>query len=167
MFIAAQLVGIVGIVINMIIYQQKSRTGLLVCKLLSDVASLIHFLLLGAFSGAAIALIGCFRELAFLKFSKESKTGKVLMGVFIVVSLISATLTWQSAFSILPAIASIISVIGFSQGSPRLSRILSFPISACMGTYAVSVASYTVVANEIFTVTSSMIGIIRHDIKKK
>ena len=166
MFIAAQLVGIVVIILNMLIYQQKSRTRLLVCKLLSDIASLLNFLLLGGFSGAAIALIGCFRELAFLEFSKDSVKGKVLMGVFMAVSLISAGLTWKGPTSILPAIAAVISVFGFSQGNPRLSRILSFPISACMGIYSASVASYTGVINEILTVISSAVGIIRHDLRR-
>lgn len=165
MFVTAQLIGIVGIILNMSIYQQKNRRNLLICKLLSDVASLANFLLLGAFSGAAVALIGCFRELTFLKYSKDSTKGKIMVGLFLILSLISAAITWKDITSILPAIASVISVIGFSQGNPKLSRILSFPISLCMGSYSVVVASYSGVANEILTVISSIIGIIRHDKK--
>lgn len=167
MFLTAQFIGVVGIFLNMFIYQQKNRRNLLLCKLLSDIASLASFLLLGAFSGAAIALIGCFRELTFLKYSKDSVTGKAMMGLFIIVSLICTAITYEDLTSILPAIASILSIIGFSQGNPRLSRIMSFPISLCMGSYSVVVASYTGVANEILTILSSAIGMIRYDIMKK
>lgn len=167
MFLIAQIVGVIGIFFNILIYQQKQKESLLVHKLLSDMVSLLHFLMLGAFSGALIACIGCFRELTFLKCSKDSPKGKIMLIIFIIVSLVSAAVSWKGFFSILPTIASVISVISFYQGDPKITRILSFPISMCMGTYCFFVKSYTGIINEVLTVMSSILGIIRHDASKK
>ena len=70
-------------------------------------------------------------------------------------------------FSVLPATASFLSVISFWQQKPRVSRLLSLPISACMLTYAIMSNSWAGIANEVFTVSSTVIGIIRYDIKKE
>lgn len=64
-------------------------------------------------------------------------------------------------------ICSAVSVISFWIGNPRLSRILSYPISACMLTYDVACGAVFGIVNELFTVISSIIGAIRLDRKKE
>lgn len=164
--IAIQAIGYLGVLMNLIIYQQKTRTGILVAKLLSDIIWSAHYLLLGAIPGFLVACIGIAREITFIKVDKKSLTGRVFLGVFIAAAITSAVLTWENALSALPAAASVTSVIGFFISIPSLSRVLSFPISLCMGIYSYTNGSIAGVTNEIITVISSFIGIIRLDIKK-
>lgn len=160
-----QVVGAVGILLNMAIYQQKTRDKLLLYKLMSDVAWFLHYAFLGAWAGAAVGLIGCGRELVFMHGGKKWASKKIWVPIFVCISIISAVLTWKSAWSILPACASVMSVLSFAKADPRASRIMCFPISGCMLTYDISCGSYTGLANEIFTLISGVIGVIRHDIK--
>ncbi|MBE5869624.1 MAG: YgjV family protein [Lachnospiraceae bacterium] len=74
------------------IYQQKSRKSLLIYKLSSNVLWMLHYLLLAAYSGAAIAGIGIFRELIFCR---------------LLCSVVSAVFTWKRPLSVLPARVSI------------------------------------------------------------
>jgi hypothetical protein len=62
-------------------------------------------------------------------------------------------------------IASIVSVISFWIGKPKVSRVLSFPISACMLSYDLLLTPIAIwgVANEILAVSSSIFGLIRLD----
>ena len=166
MNIIAQLVGFAGIAANMIIYQQKTRRQLLAWKFCSDVLWGLHYILVGGYTGAAISLIAMLRELVFMDRRHKWTQSRWTFVFFLGVAVAAAVLTWKNIFSLLPMIASIIAVTGFWMGNPRLSRILSFPVSACMLTYGVSVASLATVCNEVLTIISSVIGIFRHDRKK-
>ena len=54
----SEILGFIGIFLNIVIYQQKERKRLLGFKLLSDFAWLAHYGLAFNFSGAAVAGIG-------------------------------------------------------------------------------------------------------------
>ena len=167
MNIIVQLVGILGIAANMIIYQQKKGKKLLYCKLISDFLWFLHYLLLGAYSGAAIAVIGIFRETVFIHQDKKWAKGNYWLIIFIICSVVSSIFTWKSVFCLLPALGSVISVISFWRNNPKLTRFLALAISACMLTYDIVCGSYMGIANEIFTIGSAIFGILRYDIIKK
>lgn len=155
----ANVIGFVGIAVNSLIYQQKTRKRVLAFKLMSDVLWALHYSALGAYSAAAIAVIGLFRELIFFQDKKWSK-GKPCLSFFIICSLLSAMLTWKSVFSILPAIASILSVLSFWKSEPKTTKCLAFPISICMLTYDIYSVSLMGIVNEIFTLISAFFGIM-------
>lgn len=159
----AQLIGALGIGANVIIYQQKNSKRLLLFKLLSDVLWFAHYMLLGAYSGAAIAFIGIFREFVFMNQNKKWASGYWWLIFFMICSLGSSVLTWKNIFCLLPAAASILSVISFWKNKPRLARYLALVISACMLTYDIVCGSYMGIANEIFTICSAVFGIVRYD----
>ena len=162
----ANIFGALGIASTILIYQQKTRTGLILSKLLSDVIWFLHYFLLSAYSGAAIAVIGIFREIIFVNKDKKFTKHPFWLYFFLAISFGCAYFTWKGVFSILPCIASAVSVISFWIGKPGLSRLLSYPISACMLTYDIFIGSLMGIINELFTVTSSVIGYLRLDKKK-
>ena len=164
--LASNIFGALGIASTILIYQQKTRKGLILSKLLSDVLWFLHYFFLCAYSGAAIAVIGMVRELVFVNREKKWAKHPFWLVFFIGVSLGCAYFTWKGIFSIFPCIASAVSVISFWIGNPKLSRFMSYPISACMLTYDIAFGSVMGIINEIFTVVSSIIGFFRHDRRK-
>ena len=124
------VVGALGIAANVIIYQQKSGKKLVFWKLISDVLWALQYIMLGAYSGAAIAVIGIFREIVFYNNDKKWARSRLWLLFFICVSVLSGILTFKSVFSLLPMVASVLSILGFWRKSPSLSRVLAFPISA-------------------------------------
>ena len=161
--------GLAGVLSTVFIYQQKTRVGLLVAKLISDIIWFMYYFLQAAYSGAAVAVIGIIRELIFI--NKEKKWAKHIFWLyfFIALAIISAIITWKSWFSILPMLASIVSVISFWIGKPKTSRLLSFPISGCMLSYDLLLSPIAIwgVANELLAISSSIIGLLRLDKAKK
>lgn len=161
MNIYAWLSGILGITANVIIYQQKNGKQVLIYKLISDFIWAYHYYTLDAYSGMAVAMVGVLREIVFLT-QQKNKVSKIWLIIFIGIAVICAFFTWKGVISILPAAASILSVISFWKANPEFTRIIAYPISICMLTYDIVYKSYTGITNEILTLISSTIGILRN-----
>lgn len=162
----AYVFGILGIAANVLIYQQKTGKTLLLCKLISDVLWAVHYILLGAHTAAAIAVIGFCRELVFLRTWKSKRVYEAWLVCFLLCSVCSAAVTWNGWISILPAAASVLAVIGFWKKTPKLSRVLAYPISVCMLSYDIPFASWTGIINEILTLVSTTLGLLRYSEKR-
>ena len=167
MITLSYVAGFLGIVSTVVIYQQKTRIGLLITKLISDVIWFCQYALIGAWSGAAISVIAIIRELIFINRKKKWANSPLWLLLFILFSGVSGILTWKNLYSIFPCIASALAVIGFWIGRPKLSRFLSYPISSCMLTYAISNTAYMAIINELLSIGSSVVGNIRHDFKNR
>ena len=161
----AQWVGFFGVILNFIIFQQKDRKRLLLTKLCSDAVWGIHYFLLGAYAGCAVAMVGFLREIVF--YNKIKLKSKAWVALFVVVGVASALITQAGWYKIFPAIASALSVICFWQNKTSNSRLLALPVSACMMTYSFISGSVAGVINEIITIISVIIGILIIDRKKK
>ena len=165
--IASNILGIVGILLTVLLYQQKKRKSLLLYKLVLDSIWIFHYCLIGAFSGAAVATIAAIRGIIFVKRDPKKAGGIIWLPIFISVAIVSTVLTWNTWFSIFTCFASCIAVVSFFIGNPKLSRILAIPVSGCMLTYNISIGSIAGIVNECFAITSSVIGMIRLDRKSE
>ena len=157
----AMIFGALGVAANILLYQQKSGKKLLAFKLISDILFALHYFFLNAYTAMCIALIAIVRELVFLKQNKNGTRKNVWLIVFFLCGIASAAVTWKGPTSILPALASAISIFSFWRGDPRLSRILAFPISGCMMTYDFTCGSVMGIVNETLTLISAAAGVIR------
>lgn len=110
---------------NVLIYQQKNRASILRMKLASDVLWAVHYLMISAYTAVAVACLGILREIVFMKRKRLSS-----LIAFLILGLVSAVVTWKGWLSLLPTMASMLSVVSFFLGVPFVSRIASFPISA-------------------------------------
>lgn len=155
----ANIIGALGILANVLIYQAKNGKNLLIFKLISDFLWALHYLLLGANTAAIIAAINIFRELVF--YAQRNKQNKLWLIFFLIVSIISTVLTDKGIFSYFVTVASALSVISFWINKPKLSRYLAIPISASMLTYDVFCKSNMGIVNEILTLISAIMGIWR------
>ena len=156
------MIGYIAIVVSVLIYQQNTRKKLLICKGISDILWITHYTLLSAYTGAAVTAVAMLRTLVFLnKDAKDPKNRKWLF-IFLGISIISGILTWNSIFSIFAMCGSLIAIVSFYIGNPKLTRILSFPVSVCMLTYGASNGSAAVIINETVVMISSVVGLLRY-----
>lgn len=162
----AQVVGFLGVFLNLMIYQHKTRTRVLVNKIVANGVWAIHYFLLDAYTATCIAIVGAISTFVFMKVDSKSLKGRLWLGFFVLVNIISGILTWNTAVSLLAVTASVISNISFFVGVPKYTRRFALVISLCMGTYGFLNGSVAVVVNEVLTVISTVSGIIRLDIGK-
>lgn len=156
--------GIGGIIANIVIFQQKNRKNLLMVKLGADVLWTLHYTFLSAWSGAAICSIGIIRELIFLNNQKRLAKSRLWLVLFLICAITSAILTWENIFSVLPACASMLSVVSFWIGKPKITRIIQLPISALFLIYDIMNYSHTGTISEIMTIISIIIALYRNKI---
>lgn len=169
MQIAGQIAGFLGIIGSIVIYQQKTTKGLLIAKLVSDFIWGLSYFLLGNVGGGAICVIAIFRETVFMNRAKHKWADKkIWLFVFIVLALSSIIYSYEAdgIWCVATALASAVSVYGFWTGSPKLSRVLRFPISALMLTYDIVFGAIAAILNEAFSIISAIIGVFRYDLKK-
>lgn len=146
--------GACGIIANALIYRRNNRKNLLYTKLASDIIWCLHYLLISAFSGAVTCGISIFRETVFLNRGKKWADSKLWLILFFTCNLISIYFTWNGIFSIIPACASMTSIVIFWIGNPNLTRKCQIPISTAFLLYNATNHSYTGVINEILSLIS-------------
>ena len=158
----AQLFGFAAIGCSLLIYSRKKRGSILGFKLVQDVCWAMHYLLLGAFSAMATNLICALREVAFRSKRERISRNVVVFAGFLLFYALSAVVTWQNAFSILPACSSIFSTVAFRIRSPRKMKLLAIPSSLCTLAYNIavshSVSVYVGVTFTLSTLAASLIG---------
>lgn len=158
--IISLICGIVGTIVNAIIFWQKNREKLLLFKLFADIVWTIHYGLIFAWTGAITCGISIIRETVFLNKKHKWAQSNLWLIFFCAFSLSYGIAAWENTLNILPICGAILSVVSFSVGKPTLSRILQIIISIMFLIYDIYVISYAGIINEICTLTSVMLALI-------
>ena len=135
-------------------------------KLVTDLLWITHFLLLGGYTMACISSIAVFRGIVFINRDKRFFKSKLWLYFFIALSLLTPALTWEGIHSIFPAISSTAATIGFWSESVKKTKTISLFVSVNQIIYCVARNSYAAITNEIVTITSILISLLRTRVKK-
>lgn len=128
MDVLIQFLAIVALGIWFFSYHFKSRKTILLVQLLSFIFWITHFVLIGAYTGAALAGVAALR-LALFSFKTEINwVGKpIVMWFFIFLLGISTYLTFESYWSIAAFIGGVFAIIASWQFDTSKIRILFIP----------------------------------------
>lgn len=163
----AQAVGFGGAALNCISFQQNKRSRIIGVQIFAAIMFIIHFIMLGAYTGAALNFIGLLRSIVFYNSDKKWAKSPVWLVVFIIISAVSSILTWKEWYSILPATAMILTTISYWMKDETKIRLITFPSSPCWLIYNVFEKSVAGIVTECIVMTSLIIAIVRYDILKK
>ncbi len=160
--IIAQIFGIGAMISLFSIYQQKSRKKLIICKLCADICWVFHYMLLGAPGGMIPNFIGIFRELVFVnRESKKWADMPIWPILFILINWGVGITTFKAPINILPIAASTFVTISLWLKKPRLTKLISAPVSMTFLIYDIFVGSYVGIINESISIISIIISFIR------
>ncbi len=158
----AQVFGIGAMVSLFAIYQQSKRRGLILCKLCADICWVIHYFCLGGYGGMVPNFVGIFRELVFMQRDKKRWASRWFIPVlFILVNWGIGFTTFRSPINILPIAASTFVTVSLWLRKPRLTKILSIPVSLTFLIYDLIIGSYIGMVNESIAIVSIVISFIR------
>lgn len=163
----AQIIGFGGATLNCISFQQNKRSRIIGVQIFAAVMFIIHYILLGAYTGAALNFIALCRSVVFYNNSKKWAKSPVWLVFFIIVSLIGAAATWVDWYSILPSTAMILTTVSYWMKSETKIRLITFPSSPCWLIYNIITGSVAGIVTECIVMTSLIIAIVRYDILKK
>lgn len=164
MDILVQLIGGLGILASLISFQCKKHNSILAFRTLNEAIFAAQYLMLGAYTGMAMNLIGCVRNTVFSKQVTKGKKTTVSTIIFTIIFFIFGILTWQGAKSILIIVAKVLSTIAYGNKNPTVVRGIVFITCTSWLIYNYCVFSVAGVICEAVTLISLLIGIVRLDL---
>lgn len=166
--LAAQLIGVVALIIIVISYQFNDRKKLVFLQFFSGIFFSVHFLLLGAYTGGIINIVGVIRAAIYYYKGKYNWSSTILWPfLFSVSSLIIAIFTWQNLLSVLPAIAFTCTSVALWTQNTRATRFFCLCSSLFFIIYNFASTSYAGVLTEAIAVCSLLIAVVRFDVLKR
>ncbi len=162
-----QLIGAVALVFITLAWNAKTRKKILNLQSFGVGIFVVHYLLLGAVTGAVMSGVTLLRNLIFVqKGNKKWASSKVWLPLFIILSVITLLIFWQGWPSILPALGVIIGTYGISRESPKEIRFSMLLASLLWIPYTIIVHSYSGLVTQLISTVGLLVGMFRLDRKK-
>ncbi len=186
--ILIQSIGFIAIAVNIIAVQFNRYGTIIFFKTLGSLLFAQHYLLLGAFTGMIMDVIGSIRNIVFSYNVKNNRSNKIPVLFFSLITLIfgitTIILTWNVSkivwtdnykiatiimvfISVLSIIAKLISTISYSIKNPHRMRMFNLPSASCWFVYNLITFSIAGVINEVMTIGSIIIAEFRFRKDKK
>jgi hypothetical protein len=160
-YILAQIIGLIAFVISLIAYHKKDKKNILNNMVISNILNLIHYLLLGAFSGCITKLLAIIRDYFIILKEKNKKlSNSVYLIVFILLYIIATIFTYNGILSILPLVAAIIYIMFIWNGNEVIIKKTAFFCYFLWLIYNIFVLSIAGIVSNIISIISTLIAII-------
>ncbi|MCL2383886.1 MAG: YgjV family protein [Oscillospiraceae bacterium] len=167
MFIIVQALGIISLILGVIMVQQKKKENLLILMALMFVVLGIQYILTNKITGLVIAIIIIVRNMIYLYYAKKDlKPSLTVLLIFQVILFASIFLTWQNAFSLLPATGTMAITWGTWQNNMKRNRGSILYGKICFAIYALIAGMYTATLGHSLEVISVLIAMWKYDRKK-
>lgn len=162
-----QIFGLCLSALSFLVYLQKNRTKILITKMILDLLNVFQQAMVGALTGSVVNGIAVLREFVFYhKDKKKWAQSKAWLIVFLVLMGAAPLVSWQGTVSLLPAIGSILVVIGFYSSNPQFVRILGMVGQSFWLLYSCLILNLGGILGSSLCILGGMIGLI-HDFKAK
>ena len=169
MTFAAQIIGLLAVATFLLSYQQKKRKNIIFLNATSRVLYIIQYIMLGAFEGAALDIMGTFSSVAAQNKDKGF-IRKHVKAVFILINAVIfliGILLYKNIFSIFPVIGVFLHTSAFWISDEKTIRRVSFLGSPFWLIYNLASCAYGSAVGDLLTMVSIGIAIYRYDIKRK
>lgn len=167
MNIIAQIVGIVAMFFSVFSFQMNKHKQIMIMQIIATALFGVQYFMLGAYTGMALDAVGVVRGLVFYHRDKAWASHRSWVVLFAVAFAAAGIITWQGPVSLLMTIAMVMNTFSFSFTKPKLVRSTILLSSPLLLIYNVLTGSIGGVINEACVEASSVIGLIRYDIKGK
>ncbi len=166
--IITQGVGYIALAFVVLSPQFKKRGWILLSLMAGVSIFVLHYILLGAWTGAVMNAIEA--AVAYVSYKKDTEVwaqNKSWLYIFILSYFVAGIATGISFINLLPIIAQIIAAIAVWQKKPKHIRLISLAPRPLWFVYNFIVGSYPGMITEVFIAISTCTGIVRLDLKKE
>lgn len=161
-----QIIGYVGLIFSVVAFQCKKHRNVMIFKTANELIFCIQYILLGAYTGAAMNLVGSARNLIFARTVAMGRSTRGWQSLFAVFFTVFGIFTWQGPISIMIIAAKVITTIAYGIENTSLVRLLTLPTSICWLIYNGFSGSVGGVLCEAFTIASILTAMMRIDLPK-
>lgn len=160
-FILAQICGFISLVIMVICVQFKQKSKIVMFNTAANVINTIQYFLLGALTGAICSIINTIRCIVFYIYTKKGlKPSLIVLIIFEITAVVSGIIGWQSGWSIIPIIVSVLFTYALWQDNILLIKIASCTAGLGWSIYDIVVKAFMGAIQQFSQFTSAIIAII-------
>ncbi|MBE5754627.1 MAG: YgjV family protein [Clostridiales bacterium] len=188
--ILVQAIGFVGIALNILSVQFNKHWQIMLLKTLGSMTFVLQYILLGAWVGMVMDLIGSIRNVIFTLNVKNGRSNKSWIIAFSIITFIAGLVTiittWDKSIgyasnwskdpsiiliiavsiSIISIVAKLLTTIAYGFKDPHRIRMVNIPSNACWVVYNLVAFSIAGVINDLMCLGSIVIAEIRFRKKK-
>ena len=169
MILLAQIIGVFAVITFLLSYQQKKRKNIIVWNATSRILYILQYLILGAFEGVVLDILGTVSSVAAQK--KDSKIIKKNLMFFIIginlLILTAGLFLYENIFSLFPIVGVILHTSAFWITEEKIIRRVSFIGSPFWLVYNLASLAYGSAIGDILSMISIGTAIYRYDIRGK
>ena len=145
---------------------RKSKLDIMLFNCIFQALMGVHFLLLGGTLGLIASAVNLLRNVVFAVNERRGRANpKWLLAGFALAVLALTAFFFRVPTDLFPGIFALIGLFIYWYPGTRVVRIGTFAISVCYIAYAVPLASWSIVACEIFVMISTTVGYLRYERK--
>ncbi len=164
----AQLPGFIGLFFLVLSFQQNNRNRILIWILAGQLFFILHFVMIGAWTGVGMNIVGISRTIVF-RFREERRWADLPFWPWLypVLFMLAGVIAWEAWYSLLPSVAMSVESVGLWMKRPSRIRFINLFPHPLWFTYNVIKGSYPGMITEILVLASILVAIWRYDIRKK
>ncbi len=162
-------IGVLAVLLFVLSYQLKNRRSIILCNVLSRGLYVVQYLLLGAFSGAVLDILGMIVSLI----AQKKDVPAIQRRLPLVILLTDLTvlgvglLLYESLFSLLPILGVLLHTGAFWMTRERSIRRISFLGSPFWLAYNLHSRAFGSAVGDIITMVSIAVAVVRYDLLGK
>lgn len=158
----------ISILINVITMQQKDKKNILIGLTFVNLTAIICYCFLKSYSAVIVDAIAMVQTYIKYRFDQQDKKMPIyLQLIFIAISIIGGIFTSHNLLDVIPIICLVLYTLSILQSKEKNIRL--FTVANILGwmIYDFYAKAYVGILFSLFTLTSTIIAIIRYDIKKE
>ena len=157
-----QFLGIVAIIFGFLTFQMKSREKLVLLQVCAAGSFVLHYLMIGAYSGMALNAVAMTRNIIFFFIGRNKPVPKAWSLLFTVIMGIMGIFSWHAWYSVFMVLGLLINSYCMSLSNPQTIRKSILITSPLVLIYNLFVLSIGGIVYESVAIISSLIGIVRN-----
>ena len=159
LYITSQIVGFIAFVISLIAFHMKEKRKIFKTLIAGNVLDIIHYFLLGAYSGCITKVIALIRnEIIVLKEKNKKLDNYIVLIALAIVYIIAGVLTYKNIYSILTIIAAIIYLLFIWNGNELKVKKTAFYCYFLWLIYNICVLSIAGIVSNSVAIISAFIA---------
>lgn len=162
-----QALGFFGVLASVLSFQCKTHKRILFLRTMNEFLFGIQYLLLGAYTGAAMNAVGCVRNYVFSYQVQKGKKTAFSRALFSVAFVAFSLATWSGPKSMLIAVAKVLSTYAYGCTDTVRMRWIILVTSSSWLVYNVCIGSIAGVVCEGFTLLSLVVALVRIQVDRK
>ena len=161
LYFIGQGLGVIAVILGFVNYQVKTREQVLLVNIATTLCFVLHYMLIGAFSGMVMNLVGFVRGIVFYFVGKNGKVARGWAILFAAIMCIIGIIGWEAWYSVFVVVALMINSYALSFSDPQNIRKSILITSPMVIVYDSFVLSFGGIVYESVAIISSVIGLWR------